>query len=144
MSRTLILSLVCSAIAAMWYTLNADMRSFDERVERAIISEQIASSQSGCSISQDAIEKTDTALLSICLVHGTDAFLAATKYRELGPKLFALSGHEPELRLAIERYGSQVIPVVAHFLESGSAYYQGKQAIGDAVSRWWAGEGMRW
>ena len=53
-------------------------------------------------------------------------------------------GHEPELRLAIERYGSQVIPVVAHFLESGSAYYQGKQAISDAVSRWRAGEGMGW
>ena len=144
MSRTLILSLVCSAIAAMWCTLNADTRSFNEQLERAIISEQAAASASGCSVSQSVIEKTDTALLSICLVHGMDAFLAVTKYREPGLKLFALYGHEQELRLAIKRYGSQVIPVVAYFLENGSAYYQSKQTIGDAVSRWWAGEGLRW
>jgi hypothetical protein len=144
MSRTLIPSVVCAIVAAMWCSLNADTRSFEERLERALISEQVAASESGCSVSQRVIDKADTALLSICLVHGMDAFLAVTKYREQGLKLFALYGDEPELRLAIERYGSQVIPVVAYFLENGSAYYQGKQAIGDAVSRWWAGEGVGW
>jgi hypothetical protein len=125
-------------------TILADRRGFEEQAARALIAEQAAVSGSKCPLSPSVIDETDIGLLSICLSYGSDAYYAARRYPAQGARIFALYGGVAAFQQILDQFGHQVIPVVAYFLDNGSATFQVRQAVGDSISAWWSGQGARW
>jgi hypothetical protein len=58
--------------------------------------------------------------------------------------VFAVYGEEETFQKVLDRYGHQVIPVVAYFVENGSREFQIRQALGDALQKIWEGKKPKW
>jgi hypothetical protein len=79
MLKTLALSLLTACTAAIFLTVKADQRGFEELTERAVIAEQASSPGAKCSLSRDYIDKAEIGPLLICLSHGLAAYEAAQR-----------------------------------------------------------------
>jgi hypothetical protein len=144
MIKRFILSVTIAAIGSLLLTKAADQRPFEELMQRAVISDQARSFSTNCPLSQEYIDKADLSLLAICSENGIDAYFAARRYPVSGPKIFALYGKDQTFRAILDRYGHQIIPVVAFYVENGSLVYQYRQALGEVFRRMWAGQQPSW
>jgi len=144
MGKRLILSVAIIAVGSFILTKMADERPFVELVDRAVMSDQAKSFNASCPLSQEYINKADLNLLAICSRYGLAAYDAARRYPVSGPQIFALYGGDQTFRAILDRYGHQVIPVVAYYVENRSSMYQLRQAFGEAVQQLWAGERPTW
>jgi hypothetical protein len=144
MLKWFILSIVIAATGSFLLTETADRRSFGELMVRAAIADQAKSPGSRCPLSQDYIDVADLNLIAICSEYGLAAYDAARRYPTTAPKVFALYGQDQTFRAILDRYGHQVIPVVAHYVEHGSVRYQLRQTLGEAVQQLWEGKQPNW
>lgn len=144
MLRKFILSLVVASGAATVLAMGADRRGFEEMATRAVITDQANLHGSKCPLSQEYLDKADIALLSICLTYGFDAYEAEQRYPAIAAKVFAVYGEEETFQKVLDRYGHQVIPIVAYFVENGSREYQIRQALGEALQQMWEGKTPKW
>ena len=144
MRRSRFFPFVIALTLAVPLTMLADRRGFEEQAARALIAEGAAVSGSKCPLAPSVIDETDIGLLSICLSYGMDAYNTARRYPAQGARIFALYGGVEAFRQVLDQFGHQVIPVVAYFLDNGSATFQVRKAIEDSLSGWWSGQGARW
>jgi hypothetical protein len=53
--------------------------------------------------------------------------------------VLTLYGEDETFQKILDRFGHEVIPVVAYFVEHGSRELQLRQAVGEAVQQMWEG-----
>jgi hypothetical protein len=122
----------------------ADRRGFEELAVRAAIADQAVAPGTKCPLSQQYVDKADVVPLSICLSYGLAAYEGAQRYPTTAAKVFAVYGKDDTFQTVLDRYGHQVIPIVAFFVENGSRELQLRQALGDALQQMWAGKKPKW
>jgi len=144
MLKWLVLSVAITVIGSFILTEAADQRPFGEVMMRAAIADQAKSPGAKCPLSQEYIDGADLNLIAICSEYGLAAYDAARRYPTTGPKVFALYGKDQTFHAILDRYGHQVIPVVAYYVENGSSMYQLRQMLGEAMQQLWAGERPTW
>jgi hypothetical protein len=144
MRKTSVLSLSVVFVIASIVTMLSDRGPFEEVAERASIAEQASARDTRCPLSHQYFDEGDLKLLRICVAYGLSAYEAAQRYPNSAAKVFAVYGEEPEFQKVLDRYGSQVVPVVAYFVENGSFELQARQTVGETVNRLWAGRWPNW
>ena len=144
MFKNFVLPLAIAAMIAAILAKASDRRGFEELAIRAAVADEARTPGAKCPLSQDFTDKADIRLLSICLKYGLDAFEAAQRYPATAAKVFAVYGEEETFQKVLDRYGHQVIPVVAYFVENGSREFQIRQALGDALQKIWEGKKPKW
>jgi hypothetical protein len=144
MSNRFILSLVIAFVAAVLLTKGTDQRPFEEIVERAVIADGASAPGSRCPLSRETIEKADVVVLRACIAHGLYAFEAARRYPIQAPKVFAVYGEEEVFWQVLDKYGHEVIPVIASYVEDGSLELQIRHTARNAWNRLWAGQSPKW
>src|ERR1700739_771448 len=122
MGMRLLVAVFIAAIAALC-TVPFDRHSFEERSARAELDMQARAKGSKCPLSQDEIRDGDMVALAICEHFGLIAYDAAKRYPSAS-KVFAVYGEDPEFGEVLDRYGHQVVPIVAYFAEHGSTEYE--------------------
>jgi hypothetical protein len=58
--------------------------------------------------------------------------------------VFAVYGEDETFKKVLDRYGHEVIPVIAYFVENGSREFQIRQALGEALQKIWEGKKPKW
>jgi len=144
MLKWLVLSVAITAIGSFILTEAADQRPFGEVMMRAAIADQAKSPGAKCPLSQEYIDGADLNLIAICSEYGLAAYDAARRYPTTGPKVFALYGKDQTFHAILDRYGHQVIPVIAYYVENGSSIYRLRQTLGEAMQQLWAGQRPSW
>jgi hypothetical protein len=144
MFKKFLLPLGIAAMIAAILTTASDRRGFEELAVRAAVADEARAQGAKCPLSPEYTDKADVGLLSICLKYGLDAFEAAQRYPATAAKVFAVYGEEETFQKVLDRYGHQVIPVVAYFVEKGSREFQIRQALGDALQKIWEGKKPKW
>jgi hypothetical protein len=144
MFKKFLLPFVIAAMIAAILTTVSDRRGFGELAVRAAIADEARAQGTKCPLSPEYTDKADIGLLSICLKYGLDAYEAAQRYPATAAKVFAVYGEEETFQKVLDRYGHQVIPVVAYFVENGSREFQIRQALGDALQKIWEGKKPKW
>ena len=144
MFKNFVLPLAIAAMIAAILAQASDRRGFEELAIRAAVADEARTPGAKCPLSQDFTDKADIRLLSICFKYGLDAFEAAQRYPATAAKVFAVYGEEETFQKVLDRYGHQVIPVVAYFVENGSREFQIRQALGDALQKIWEGKKPKW
>src|SRR5215468_4989859 len=144
MFRKLILPLFMAAVMAALLAMVSDRRAFEELAVRAAIADEARAPGAKCPLSQDYINKVDIGLLSVCFKYGLSAYEAAQRYPATAAKVFAVYGEDETFQQVLDRYGPQVIPVVAYFVENGSREFQIRQALGEALQQMWEGKKPKW
>jgi hypothetical protein len=144
MSNRFTLSLVIAFVAAVFLTKGTDQRPFEEIIERAVIADGATAPGSLCPLSRETIEKVDVVVLRTCIAHGLYAFEAARRYPTQAPKVFAVYGEEEIFWQVLDKYGHEVIPVIASYVEDGSVELQIRHTVRDAWDRLWAGQSPKW
>jgi len=144
MFKNFVLPLAIAAMIAAVLAKASDRRGFEELAIRAAVADEARTPGAKCPLSQDFTDKADIRLLSICFKYGLDAFEAAQRYPATAAKVFAVYGEEETFQKVLDRYGHQVIPVVAYFVENGSREFQIRQALGDALQKIWEGKKPKW
>jgi hypothetical protein len=144
MFKKFLLPLAIAAIVAAILAMGSDRRGFGELAVRAAIADEARAQGTKCPLSPEYTDKADIGLLSICLKYGLDAYEAAQRYPATAAKVFAVYGEEETFQKVLDRYGHQVIPVVAYFVEKGSREFQIRQALGDALQKIWEGKKPKW
>src|SRR5713101_1065707 len=117
MFKTFVMPLGIAALIAALLTMASDRRGFEELAVRAAIADNARAQGTKCPLSPDYTDKADIGLLSICLKYGLHAYEAAQRYPATAAKVFAVYGEEETFQKVLDRYGHQVIPVVAYFVE---------------------------
>ena len=143
-SPALVLSLVIATIAAGLSTSVTDKRDFKEIAVRTVMAEKASGPGSKCPLARESIDSADLNLLSICMAYGLVTYDAAQRYPASAPKIFALYGGEPTFQRILDRYGHQIIPIVAYFVDNGSSTHQFHQAAGNALRQIWQGNIPKW
>src|SRR5215470_6050704 len=144
MFRNFLLPLTVAAMIAASLAKVSDQRGFEELMVRAAIADEARAQGAKCPLGQDYTDKVDVRLLSICRKYGLDAYEAAQRYPATAAKVFAVYGEEETFQKVLDRYGHQVIPVVAYFVENGSREFQIRQALGEALQKIWEGKKPKW
>jgi hypothetical protein len=144
MFKKFLLPLAIAAIVAAILAMGSDRRGFGELAVRAAIADEARAQGTKCPLSSEYTDKADIGLLSICLKYGLDAYEAAQRYPATAAKVFAVYGQEETFQKVLDRYGHQIIPVVAYFVEKGSREFQIRQALGDALQKIWEGKKPKW
>jgi hypothetical protein len=144
MFKKFLLPLVIAAVIAAMLAMASDQRGFEELAVRAAIADEARAQGTKCPLSQEYTDKGEIGLLSICLKYGLGAFEAAQRYPATAAKVFAVYGEDETFQKVLDRYGHQVIPVVAYFVENGSREFQIRQALGDALQKIWEGKKPKW
>ena len=144
MFKNFVLPLAIAAMIAAILAKASDRRGFEELAIRAAVADEARTPGAKCPLSQDFTDKAEIRLLSICFKYGLDAFEAAQRYPATAAKVFAVYGEEETFQKVLDRYGHQVIPVVAYFVENGSREFQIRQALGDALQKIWEGKKPKW
>jgi len=144
MFKRFILPLVIAALIAAMLALMSDRRGFEELAVRAAIADEARAQGTLCPLSRESIDKADIGLLSICLKYGLAAYEAAQRYPATAAKVFAVYGEDETFQKVLDRYGHQIIPVVAYFVENGSREFQIRQALGEALQQVWEGKKPKW
>jgi hypothetical protein len=144
MFKKFLLPFAIAAMIAAILTMVSDRRGFGELAVRAAIADEARAQGAKCPLSQEYTDKADIGLLSVCLKYGLDAYEAAQRYPATAAKVFAVYGEEETFQKVLDRYGHQVIPVVAYFVENGSREFQIRQALGDALQKIWEGKKPKW
>ena len=144
MLKKFILPLLIAGLMAMILAMAADRRGFEELAVRAAITDQASVPGTRCPLSTAYIDKADMRLLSICFTDGLATYEAAQMYPATAMKVFAVYGEEETFRRVLARYGHEVIPVIAYFVETGSSEYQFRQALGETFQQIWAGKKPTW
>jgi len=144
MFKNFVLPLAIAAMIAAILAQASDRRGFEELAIRAAVADEARTPGAKCPLSHDFTDKADIRLLSICFKYGLDAFEAAQRYPATAAKVFAVYGEEETFQKVLDRYGHQVIPVVAYFVENGSREFQIRQALGDALQKIWEGKKPKW
>jgi hypothetical protein len=144
MFKKFLLRLGIAAMIAAILTMASDRRGFEELAVRAAVVDEARAQGTKCPLSQEYADKADIGLLSICLKYGLDAYEAARRYPATAAKVFAVYGEEETFQKVLDRYGPEVIPVVAYFVEKGSREFQIRQALGDALQKIWEGKKPKW
>jgi hypothetical protein len=136
--------LVFATLTAGTLALVSDRRGFEELAVRAAIAEEARAPDTKCPLSSEYTNTADVSLLSICLRYGLGAYQAARRYPETSAKVFAVYGEDETFQKVLDRFGHQVIPVVAYFVEHGSREFQLRQAAAEAVQQVWEGRKPKW
>ena len=144
MFKKFLLPFASAAMIAAILTMVSDRRGFGELAVRAAIADEARAQGTKCPLSLEYTDKADIGLLSICLKYGLDAYETAQRYPATAAKVFAVYGGEETFQKVLDRYGHQVIPVVAYFVENGSREFQIRQALGDALQKIWEGKKPKW
>ena len=144
MFKNFTLPLVIAALTAAMLAMVSDQRGFEELAVRAAIADQAGVPGTKCPLSQEYTDKADIGLLSICVKYGLGAYEAAQRYPATAAKVFAVYGDDETFQKVLDRYGHQVIPVIAYFVENGSREFQVRQALGDALQQMWEGKKPKW
>src|SRR6266851_7055644 len=144
MFKRFILPLVIAALIAAMLALMSDRRGFEELAVRAAIADEAHAQGTRCPLSRESIDKADVGLLSICLKYGLAMYEAAQRYPATAAKVFAVYGEDETFQKVLDRYGHQIIPVVAYFVENGSREFQIRQALGEALQQMWEGKKPKW
>ena len=144
MFKNFVLPLAIAAMIAAVLAKASDRRGFEELAIRAAVADEARTPGAKCPLSHDFTDKADIRLLSICFKYGLDAFEAAQRYPATAAKVFAVYGEEETFQKVLDRYGHQVIPVIAYFVENGSREFQIRQALGDALQKIWEGKKPKW
>jgi hypothetical protein len=144
MSKRFILSPVIASVAAGFLTTGTDQRPFEEIAERTVIADGMRAPGSLCPLSPETIEKLDIVLLRTCAAHGLYVFEAARRYPAQAKKVFGVYSEEDVLWQVLDKYGPDVIPVIASYVEDGSLELQVRQNARNTWDRLWAGKSPRW
>src|SRR5215467_11367633 len=144
MFKTFVIPLVFATLTAATLALVSDRRGFEELAVRAAIAEEARAAGAKCPLSPEYTDTADIRLLSICLRYGLGAYQAARRYPDTSAKVFAVYGEEEIFQKVLDRFGHQVIPVVAYFVEHGSRELQFRQAAGEAMQQMWEGRKPKW
>lgn len=144
MFRKSILLLVTAALIAAMLVVVSDRRGFQELTVRAAIAERTVAKDTKCPLSPKYTDSAGIGLLSICLRHGLVAYEAAQRYPAAAANVFAVYGEDETFQKVLDRYGHQVIPVIALFVEQGSREFQLRQALGEAMQHIWEGKKPKW
>ena len=144
MFRTFIMPLLIAALMAGLFTMASDRRGFEELAVRAAVAGEARARDAKCPLSQEFADKADLGPLSVCLKYGLAAYEAAQRYPATSAKVFAVYGEDETFQRVLDRYGHQVIPVVAYFVENGSREFQVRQALGEALQQMWEGKRPKW
>src|ERR1700730_8556132 len=144
MYKKFLLPFVIAAMIAAILTMVSDRRGFGELAVRAAIADEARAQGAKCPLSLDYTDKADIGLRAVCLKYGLNAYEAARRYPATAAKVFAVYGEEETFQKVLDRYGHQVIPVVAYFVENGSREFQIRQALGDALQKIWEGKKPEW
>lgn len=144
MFKAFIIPVVLAILTAATLTLASDQRGFEELAVRAAIAEQARAPGANCPLSPEYIDTADIGPLSICLKYGFRAYEAARRYPETSAKVFAVYGDDETFQKVLDRFGHEVIPVIAYFVEHGSREFQFRQAAGEAMQQVWEGKKPRW
>lgn len=144
MFKTFVIPLVFAALMAATLALVSDRRGFEELAIRVAIAEEARAADTKCPLSPEYADTADIKLLSICLRYGLGAYQAARRYPETSAKVFAVYGEDETFQKVLDRFGHQVIPVVAYFVEHGSREIQYRQAAGEAMQQMWEGRKPKW
>lgn len=129
--RIVVFSFVLALIAAGLWRAIGRQDDFEAAAVRAVAVMQAAAGTT-CPLAQQALETEELSLVSICSEYGLAAYVAAKKYPDIAPVLFATYGEVPEFRVILERHGAIVLPVIQHFRESGSSAMRLRVGITDA------------
>ncbi len=124
MFKTFVMPLVFATLTAATLALVSDRRGFEELAIRAAIAEEARAPGTKCPLSPGYTDTADISLLSICLRYGLGAYQAARRHPETSAKVFAVYGEDETFQKVLDRFGQQVIPVVAYFVEHGSREFQ--------------------
>jgi hypothetical protein len=144
MSKRFILSLVIASIAAAFLTKGTDQRQFEEIAERTVLADGASAPGGLCPLSRDTIEKLDIALLRACVPHGLHVFEGARRYPVQAEKVIAVYGEEEVFWQVLDKYGHEVIPVIASYVEDGSIELQIRQNARNTWDRLLAGKSPKW
>lgn len=140
LTRNLFIALVLSVLIASM----SDQRPFEEVARRAAAAEETSKAGSRCPLSREEVDKANLGLLSICIKYGLGAYEAAKRYPSVAPNVFAVYGDEEEFQAILDRYGHQVIPVIAYFVENSPTDAQLRYNLSDGLHKIWAGERPIW
>jgi hypothetical protein len=144
MLKKFVQSLVVAASLAAVLTMVSDRRGFEELATRAAVASEVRAQGAKCPLSQEYADKADMGLLAVCLKYGLGAYEAAVRYPVPAAKVFAVYGDDETFQKILDRYGPDVIPIVAYFVENGSREFQIRQALGEAVQKIWEGKKPKW
>jgi hypothetical protein len=144
MFKAFVIPVVLAIPAAATLTLVSDQRGFEELAARAAIAEEARAPGAKCPLSPEYTDAADIRPLSICLRYGLRAYEAAQWYPETSAKVFAVYGDDETFQKVLDRFGHEVIPVIAYFVENGSRELQFRQAAGQAIQQVWAGKKPKW
>src|SRR5712692_10694857 len=144
MFKTFVIPLVFATLTAATLALVSDRRGFEELAIRAAIAEEARAPGTKCLLSPGYTDTADISLLSICLRYGLGAYQAARRFPEASAKVFAVYGEDETFQKVLDRFGHEVIPVVAYFVEHGSREFQFRQAAGEAMQQMWEGRKPKW
>ena len=144
MLKWLALLVAVTTIGSFILTEATDQRPFEEIMARAAIADQARSPGAKCPLSKEYIDGADLNLIAICSEYGLAAYDAARRYPTTGAKVFALYGKVQTFDVILDRYGHQVIPIVAYYVENGSSMYRLRQTLGEAMQQLRAGQRPSW
>jgi hypothetical protein len=133
-----------AAILAAIPTTFADQRSFEEISVREAMADQANITGAKCPLSQESVDRIDIALLAICLNHGLAAYEAAQRYPAIAPNVFVVYGQDETFQKILDKYGHEVIPVIAYYVENGSREAQIGQTIREVMHSLGSGDKPKW
>jgi hypothetical protein len=142
--KSIVTSLLLVATVACAATAATDRRDFKELAARTAMVDEASKPGTKCPISKAFVETLNLDVLSICARYGLAALDAAQRYPAVATKVFALYGEDPMFRLAFDRYGQMVVPVVGYFIERGSNRYRVNAAVHDAIRQISQGQMPTW
>jgi hypothetical protein len=144
MFKKLIVPVTFASVLAATLASVSDRRGFEELAIRAAIAEEVRDPNTKCPLSPVYTDAADIDALSLCLRYGLAAYQAAKRYPDSAAKVFAVYGGDETFQKVFDRLGSDVIPVVAYFVEHGSTELQLRQAAGQAMQQIWDGKRPTW
>jgi hypothetical protein len=142
--KRIVFSLFLAGSAAVVSTAATDWRDFKDLAARAAMTDGAAKPGSRCPLSKTYLDTLDLDILSLCLTYGWPAVDAARRYPALAHNVFALYGEDPTFRSVLDRYGHQVIPVVAYYIENGSTSYRINATVRGALHQIELGQMPTW
>jgi hypothetical protein len=136
----LTLKLAVALVFAVLVAPMSDHRSFEEVATRAVAADEANKPGTKCPLSREQFDKTELSLLLICVRYGLGAYDAAQRYPKVATNVFAVYGDEEKFQEIFNKYGHEVIPVIAYFVENRPVDTRVRNALSEGFNKIWAGE----
>lgn len=132
--------LAAALVVALALTLRwewQDRGDFEDEIVRAALTEEIRQDGGRCPLSSRAVEAAQPWVLAACLTGGLGWIEAEARYGQDAAQVFRVYGGDEDFAEIFDRLGHPVVPVVAYFVNNGSAQYLLQETVGQGFSRLW-------